>query len=261
MRDKMRILAIIGSPRKKSNSYALTRRVEEQMKLLGDVEFEYLWLRDANLEPCRGCYVCLDKGEQFCPIKGDDRPEIEARMEKADGVVFVSPVYVYNVSWLMKAFVDRFAYVCHRPRFHGKPAMAIATTGAVGLNLVLWLLSFPPTSWGFHVVHKLGARTPASPEHTTERQRRRTAKHVERAVRTFYRAVESANPPSPGWIQVVAFALQKHAFSQAAPESADYRYWREKGWLEPDARFYTKARTSLLGRVLAGLIARIMLAF
>lgn len=81
-------------------------------------------------------------------------------MLEADGVIFATPVYVYNVTWLWKTFLDRFAYICHRPRFHGKHAMVIVSTGAVGLSFVTKLLSFEIGTWGFSVAQKLGAICP-----------------------------------------------------------------------------------------------------
>jgi multimeric flavodoxin WrbA len=54
----MKILTIMGSPRK-GNTYRAVRRIEENMKAMGDVEFEYLWLKDAGLAECKGCTVCF----------------------------------------------------------------------------------------------------------------------------------------------------------------------------------------------------------
>ncbi|VVB62492.1 Uncharacterised protein [uncultured archaeon] len=54
---------IIGSPRKMGNSYKIVKRIEERMITLGDVEFNYLFLRDAHLELCRGCWSCLSVGD------------------------------------------------------------------------------------------------------------------------------------------------------------------------------------------------------
>lgn len=103
----MKVLAVMGSPKKKVNTYELTRKVEENMKQLDTVEFEYVFLKDLNLESCRGCGICFDKGEELCPLK-DDRPILEEKMQEADGVIFTSSNYVFNVSSIMKNFIDRF---------------------------------------------------------------------------------------------------------------------------------------------------------
>jgi multimeric flavodoxin WrbA len=106
------------------------------MKSYGDVVFEDLMLRDADLSQCTGCFVCIQKGEEHCPRK-DDAPAIEQKMHDADGVIFSSPVYGMNVSGLMKVFVDRFSYIFHRPRFFEKKALLLTTTGALGHKDVL----------------------------------------------------------------------------------------------------------------------------
>jgi multimeric flavodoxin WrbA len=81
----MKVLVVMGSPRK-GNTYRAAERIRELMEAHGPVEFEYLWLRDANLLPCRGCAVCVAKGEEHCPNK-DDLQAIVQRMDEADGVV------------------------------------------------------------------------------------------------------------------------------------------------------------------------------
>ena len=47
----------------------------------------------------------------------DDALMIREEMLNADGLIFVSPVYAHQVTALMKNFIDRFAYVLHRPCF------------------------------------------------------------------------------------------------------------------------------------------------
>jgi len=82
----LKVLAIIGSPREKGNSYKVTQRIEKKMKELGGVEFEYLFLKDVNLEQCQGCFTCISKGEELCPLK-DDRDKILEQMLASDGLI------------------------------------------------------------------------------------------------------------------------------------------------------------------------------
>lgn len=97
-------------------------------------------------------------------------------MLEADGVIFASPVYVYNMSGLIENFVDRFAYTCHRPQFF-KPAVIVSTTGAVGLAFTMFLLGFNVGGRGFKTAGKAGALTPKHPERLppamAERNRRK----------------------------------------------------------------------------------------
>lgn len=257
----MKVLAIIGSPKDRGNSYRVTKQVEERMRQIDDgVQFEYLFLNDANLEPCRGCFLCVMKGEWLCPIK-DDRAKIEERMMSADGVVFVSPVYVYNVSWLMKNFIDRFAYACHRPRFHGKRALVISTTGGVGLEVVLRLLAFPASIWGFSIVHRLGVRCPPTPlpPDVMEELARKTEQDVDLAARRFHQAIAAERLPSPTALQLGQFMFQKDVFSRGEDgANLDFQYWSEKGWLDKGAAYFYEAKINVFKRAAAWLMAKAM---
>ncbi|MEG3225158.1 MAG: hypothetical protein BME94_06475 [Methanobacteriales archaeon Met13] len=92
----MRILVIMGSPRK-GNSYKLTQLIEKRLKDKEGIEFEYLFLQKTSLARCIGCHQCVKKGKEYCPLK-DDRGLIEGKMDNVDGVIFVSPVYMYHIT-------------------------------------------------------------------------------------------------------------------------------------------------------------------
>ncbi len=61
MTSKTKILTIIGSPRKKGNSYQAAKKLEEMMKVKVDYEFEYLFLKDINLEACKAVLTVYPK--------------------------------------------------------------------------------------------------------------------------------------------------------------------------------------------------------
>jgi Multimeric flavodoxin WrbA len=257
----MKILTIIGSPKGKGNTYDTASKVENILKKIdNEVEFEYVFLKDINLLPCKGCFQCFLKGEQFCPLK-DDRELIERKMVEADGVIFATPVYSYNLSWLMKSFIDRFAYVCHRPRFHNKKAMIIATTGAVGLDFVLFTLAQVVGTWGYRVVSKLGVMYP--PEKILEEQERKLLKKTERNIKKastkFYSELKENKVKKPNFLSVLAFRLQKDAFSRKDQRLADYKYWKDKGWIEKETKYYYRVKINIIIKLLTSIIAKVMI--
>ena len=111
----MKILAICGSPHR-GNTYSVLNTIKENYPT---IDYKLLMLNEVNLEPCRGCYVCVLRGEEKCPLK-DDRDMIIKEILDADGVVFASPVYVNFISALMKGFMERLGFFSHRPRFFDK---------------------------------------------------------------------------------------------------------------------------------------------
>lgn len=255
----MKILVIIGSPKGKGNTYNAVKKIEEQItKLDTAVEFEYLLLKTTNLQTCKGCFQCLKKGEEYCPIK-DDQKQIEDKMMNSDGVIFATPVYVYNVSWIMKNFIDRFAYISHRPHFNGKHAMVIATTGAVGLKFVLSLLSFEVGTWGFSVTQKLGVICPPGKiqDNDTKKLYKNTEKHIIKASNAFYNSLSTNSPIKPSFIKLISFNLQKYAFFSADKNLADYKYWENKGWLKNNTEYYYPVKTNFIKKLICKLIVKV----
>ena len=222
----MKILAIMGSPRKKGNTYKLTRKLEEEMKALGKVEFEYLFLQDVNIKPCKGCFVCISKGEDRCPLKDDDRDKIVSKIMDADGVILASPVYVMQVTWLMKILVDRLAYLCHRPELFKQKAIAVSTTGGIGLKETLNYIELVAGGWGMNVVDKLGIATPPWPK--TSSSDIKNNKKIRKTAKIFYKSLESIELPKPSLMDYMRFRIIKEMSS------------RLDRYLQADYQFYSK---------------------
>jgi multimeric flavodoxin WrbA len=215
----MKVLAIMGSPRKEGNGTKLVREIEKQMQAKGEVEFDYLHLVDQDLKMCRGCFKCISHGEDRCPLQ-DSRKEIEGRIEAADGIILVSPGYVQNVSGLMKNFMDRMAYTNHRPRFFGKKMMIVANGGA-GLDKTLDALRIAIA--GPEIVAEVAWAQlpwPTDPKYDAKKQKR-LAKQVDR----FHDALV-AKDMRPSFGNYVRFRF----FKDVAPATAR--------WLPADEKYY-----------------------
>jgi multimeric flavodoxin WrbA len=236
MATPARVLVVMGSPRK-GNTYGAAERLRALMEAHGPVTFEYLWLRDAALEQCRGCAVCVGKGEEHCPIR-DDVPAVLERMHAADGIVLASPVYSWQVSGLLKVLIDRLSYTMHRPRLYGKKVLVLAT-GMLGTRDVETYLSRVAQFWGAEVVATAGLVTPPT---VPARQHERNERVLARAAESFSRALEPGRRASPSLRSVLYFRGGRALIDEQRDETpVDYRYWREHGWLEPGADYYTDA--------------------
>lgn len=243
----MKILAIIGSPKGKGNSYKVTKEVEEKMNSMDDVTFEYLFLKDVDLQMCRGCFSCVIKGENFCPIK-DDRAEIEDKMIKSDGIIFVTPCYCQNVSALLKNFIDRFSYVFHRPRFFNQKAMVLVTTGGAGLKETLEYLSKLEV-WGFGPVVKLGAIYPPWP--ASEGIKIKNKKKIVKSTEEFYKKLKEQKHPSPGFNQYMHFRFMKMTSDMKEYLPADNGFYKDK------KEFFYPVKINLFKKGIAALMMKI----
>lgn len=216
----MKVLAIMGSPRRNGTGTEVVRKIEQQLRTKGDVDVELLYLADADLKPCRGCFACIKMGEDRCPLK-EERIAIEKRIEAADGIILVSPGYVQNVSGLMKNFMDRMAYTNHRLRFFEKKMMIVANGGA-GLNKTLDALRI--AIGGPEVVSELAYMQLPWPTRPKARAKRERA--LVRAADRFYDAMVK-NDMRPSFSNYMRFRFFKNA-SEAAKEylPADHAYYR-----------------------------------
>ncbi|WP_258359132.1 flavodoxin family protein [Moorella sulfitireducens] len=123
----MKVLAINGSHRKGYNTSRLLETVLEEVKNMG-AGAELLELSEFHIKPCRACNHCLKV--TGCSIKDDDMDFIAEKMKAADAIVLGSPVYVFNVTGLMKIFMDRTRWLhmcCNVLR--GKVGAAVVHAG------------------------------------------------------------------------------------------------------------------------------------
>lgn len=125
------ILAMIGSPRKNGRTSILTHKLAERLKDYENIQVETIHLSDYERLPCKGCELCLKKGENFCPLKDDVQSLVE-KMMQADGIIMATPNYSLQVSSLLKGLLDRVVYVFHRPCFFHKVWMPVVVQGAYG---------------------------------------------------------------------------------------------------------------------------------
>ncbi len=99
----MKVLGILGSPRRGGNSEILLRAFLEGAAD-GGAEVEEIRLRELKLSPCLEIYHCFKDGT--CPIK-DDMRELYAKLLAAVVVALASPIFFYNVSAQAKVMIDR----------------------------------------------------------------------------------------------------------------------------------------------------------
>ncbi|HSV42514.1 MAG TPA: NAD(P)H-dependent oxidoreductase [Methanomassiliicoccales archaeon] len=217
----MKILAIMGSPNKGGTGTKVVQEIARVMGELGPVDIELLHLKDEGLGICRGCFACVSKGEDRCPM-AEERVRIEKRIEAADGILLISPGYVQNVSGLMKNFMDRMAYTNHRPRFFGKKVMIVANGGA---RLDKTLDGLRIAIGGPEVVSELAYIQVPWP--MQDRTQKKSSKALRKAAVGFHQALKD-NDRTPSFGSYMRFRFFKEISADMGP------------WLPADHEFYGK---------------------
>jgi multimeric flavodoxin WrbA len=224
-----KITAFIGTARKKHTYYAVQRFLNS-VASLGGVEHEIVALSDYRVETCRGCKTCFIKGESLCPLK-DDRDVLIEKMMTSDGVVFATPNYSYQVTAIMKTFLDRLGFVFHRPQFFGKTFTSIVVQGIYGGSKIVKYLDFVGMGLGFNVV-KGSCVTALEP--MSEQEQRKIDSTLAAHGRRFHAGLLRLPYPVPTLFKLWVFRASRTSIGMLGETYRDYTYYRDKGWLESD---------------------------
>jgi len=126
----MNILGLSFSPREQGNTELLLGRVCAGAAELGATT-ELYRVADQRIAPCDGCGSCFKTGE--CHIQ-DDMQELYQKMLEAEGIVFGTPVYFYNMTAQGKAAIDRTIALGHAGRsLANKVGGIVVVGGSLGL--------------------------------------------------------------------------------------------------------------------------------
>jgi len=98
------MLLINGSPRKDGSTMTLLNRAAEMAQDAG-YSLKRLDLIDMDIQPCRGCLKCKEKGS--CILQ-DDLTPVYDMIREYDFIVMGSPVYFGDSTGLFKTFFDRW---------------------------------------------------------------------------------------------------------------------------------------------------------
>ena len=246
------ILGLIGSPRNEdSYTYKIIRQIEDKMNAIQPTRVEYIFVQKTGVPFCDGCLSCVHVGEEACPEYEKIGP-IAAKMDQADGLILGSPIHTFNVTGLMKNFVEYFMYKRNRPSFFGKKAIVTATASGGGHKIVLDFLESTAQAWGCDVVSRLGI---SSAQMHKDQYLALVDDYTEETARLFVEAINEGELAKVQFKQLVNFhAMQNMTRNQKGTKN--YEYWMERDWL--DADYYTNAPVSPLARFGANYIAKRM---
>jgi multimeric flavodoxin WrbA len=123
----MKVLAVLGSPRKNGNTGNLLNHylkgIEESNH---NIEIENIFIQNRDIKSCVGCNRCQIKiGE--CVIK-DDMEDVYSSVIQSEIIILSTPVYAFNMSSQLKTFLDRLHAIDYKI-FKGKKIVLLTTYG------------------------------------------------------------------------------------------------------------------------------------
>ena len=133
----MKILTILGSPKKRGNTATVLALFEEMIS--NQHEVERINISNKAIKGCLGCDSCQKIDDQPGCVQKDDFMEIFDKIMTVDLIVYASPVYVWDFSAQLKALIDRhYCLVKWKNRditkylLEGKHTALLSTCGGSG---------------------------------------------------------------------------------------------------------------------------------
>ncbi len=124
-------IAIIHGQSHQGSTYHIAHMLAA--KVGGDIT-EFFLPKDFG-EFCIGCTRCFVESEKKCPHYHKLEPMTKS-LDRAELIIFESPVYVMHVTGAMKSFLDHYGYrwMVHRPEksMFVKEGVCITTAAGAG---------------------------------------------------------------------------------------------------------------------------------
>ncbi len=120
----MRILALVGSPRKGGNTDILVEEIFRGARTNGH-STEKLRLYDYDILPCIDCRSCKRSESGYNCALSDGMREIYPKLEAADIIIFGTPIYWYGPTAKMKLLIDRLRPYIASKRLSGKKGILV----------------------------------------------------------------------------------------------------------------------------------------
>jgi multimeric flavodoxin WrbA len=163
--SKIKIIGVGGSPRKNGNTDILLDSFLKGAESAG-ANIKKVQLRDYSIEFCIGCEACRKTG--VCTQFHDGMSLLYPEINESKGIILGSPTYNYNVTALMKAFIDRlypyYNFTNEHPRNYssnlagqGRKAIVFSVCEQLDIKemgFALEALEMPLEALGYDVLEK-----------------------------------------------------------------------------------------------------------
>jgi len=161
-------------------------------------------------------------------------------MLEADLLVFTSPAYVFHATGAMKAMLDHFAYrwMPHRPakEMFGKRAVIITQCLGAGGKSAAKDIKDSLSWWGISSIRVISfkllseVRWDKIPEKKKDMMKEKLINVAKRVKRTDF-----SKPAKTGLgtrFKFYAVRMLQTGLGKDNPEYTDYKYWKERGWID-----------------------------
>lgn len=100
----MKTIIFNASPRKNGNTSSVTSMFQSILSM--ENEAEVFYVKNLNIKQCIACDSCKENGGNC--VFNDDSNMVLNKINEADAIIFVTPVYWWGMTAQLKLLVDKF---------------------------------------------------------------------------------------------------------------------------------------------------------
>lgn len=220
----MKVLAIVSSRERESNTLALVNRLYEKFSnRKNDIEWAVLtpdkYRLDFSPEPRTPFIEGVDIVEEN---DRDDTSKIKILMKQADVIILGTPTYFANVSADMKLIIDRFCYLAHLFYFAKKPCITVVTSDGAGhVQASNYLKTFCEGLGMIRTGEIMKQRNSGLSDDT-----------LELIIDNTLEVLKNKTAIKPTITMEMAFSHWKRQISNQPKNFSEYKYWTENGLMK-----------------------------
>lgn len=236
----MKVTVINGNMRHGS-TWHLVQEVVGNLQKQENVDLTEYFLPKDLPHFCNGCFSCIYNGEHTCPHKQYVSPLVSS-ITSADLIILASPVYGFDVTGQMKAFIDHlcFMWMSHRPdaSMFGKLGMTVTTSAGAGLGHTTKTMKNSLVFWGIKKVYAFKFPVSAMKwDEVSEKNKLKIQKKAGKLAAQLSRAVGNAGKSPNPLFRSFFFKLMTGMQKKNDWNLTDRNHWEKMGWLSGSKPF------------------------
>jgi multimeric flavodoxin WrbA len=228
-------VTIINGNMRHGSTWHCVQEIIGQLQRWEQVDITEFFLPRDLPQFCNGCFSCIYNGETTCPHDESMMPIVKGLVD-ADLIVLASPVYGFDVSGQMKAFIDHlcFMWMSHRPNadMFRKIGLTVTTSAGAGLGHTTKTMKNSLVFWGLKRVYAFKFPVSAMKwDDVSEKNKQKIERKAGKLAAQIYRAVKhSSSSPNP-LFRSFFFRLMKGMQKKNDWNMTDRNHWEKMGWL------------------------------
>ena len=187
---------------------------------------------------CTGCKACFYKNISVCPHREYTQP-IWNSILTSELIIFTSPVYVFHATGQVKALLDHFGtkWMAHSPErgMFLKKAVIITNAAGQGTKNVIKDIGVSLDFWGVAKRYSISkALFYTNWDDVSDKTKADIKKQCVNVSKKVKKAVKKPRFKIRFFFSVMKLAqkmINRKLVKDGQPQSMDYKYWEENGWL------------------------------